>query len=243
MSSTNKTPNYNLSQYVGTDKPTYLGDYNGDMLKIDTQMKANNDAATVAAASAGEAVAKATAAQNDVDALKTRMSNVEQDITQAESNITQLQNTVTAQGQMLNTTTSTANQAKTAADAAKASVDTNSWTPETTATNISSGLVTGDLTCTYNPFLKLLNIRGELSLTNLLNQNTPIFKLPSTIPTPTAARTINSFGYIRTSANDFGGGAEVSIETDGRIIYRGGGVPGNSKLYVQQMLQTSAWFN
>lgn len=24
MSSTNKTTNYNLSQYIGTDKPTYL---------------------------------------------------------------------------------------------------------------------------------------------------------------------------------------------------------------------------
>lgn len=34
--STNKTTHYELSQYVGTDKPTYLGDYNGDMLKIDT---------------------------------------------------------------------------------------------------------------------------------------------------------------------------------------------------------------
>lgn len=43
MSSTNKTTNYELSQYVGTDMPTYLGDYNSDMLKIDTQMKANND--------------------------------------------------------------------------------------------------------------------------------------------------------------------------------------------------------
>ena len=41
MSSTNKTTNYELSQYIGTDKPTYLGDYNGDMLKIDTQMKVN----------------------------------------------------------------------------------------------------------------------------------------------------------------------------------------------------------
>lgn len=36
MASTNKTTNYELSQYVGTDKPTYLGDYNSDMSKIDT---------------------------------------------------------------------------------------------------------------------------------------------------------------------------------------------------------------
>lgn len=43
MASTNRTTNYELSQYVGSDKPTYLGDYNGDMLKIDTGMKANAD--------------------------------------------------------------------------------------------------------------------------------------------------------------------------------------------------------
>ncbi len=41
MSSTNKTANYELSQYIGSDKPTYLVDYNGDMLKIDTGMAAN----------------------------------------------------------------------------------------------------------------------------------------------------------------------------------------------------------
>ena len=36
MASTNKTTHYELSQYVGTDKPTYLVDYNTDMATIDT---------------------------------------------------------------------------------------------------------------------------------------------------------------------------------------------------------------
>ena len=44
MTATNHTENYNLSQFVGTDRPTWLGDYNGDMTKIDAQMKANADA-------------------------------------------------------------------------------------------------------------------------------------------------------------------------------------------------------
>ena len=35
MASTNKTTHYELSQYIGTDKPTYLVDYNQDMGKID----------------------------------------------------------------------------------------------------------------------------------------------------------------------------------------------------------------
>ena len=39
MSATNSTPNYDLPQYVATDKPTYLGDFNKAMLDIDTNMK------------------------------------------------------------------------------------------------------------------------------------------------------------------------------------------------------------
>ena len=43
MASTNKTENYDLSQFVGTDHPTWLGDYNDDMEKIDAQLKRNAD--------------------------------------------------------------------------------------------------------------------------------------------------------------------------------------------------------
>ena len=43
MTATNHTNNYNLSQFVGTDRPTWLGDYNGDMAKIDAQLKRNAD--------------------------------------------------------------------------------------------------------------------------------------------------------------------------------------------------------
>lgn len=50
MTATNHTKNYNLSQFAGTDRPTWLGDYNGDMTKIDTQLKKNaNDIASIAA--------------------------------------------------------------------------------------------------------------------------------------------------------------------------------------------------
>lgn len=50
MTATNHTKNYNLSQFAGTDRPTWLGDYNGDMAKIDTQLKQNAD--DIASASA-----------------------------------------------------------------------------------------------------------------------------------------------------------------------------------------------
>lgn len=51
MASTNKTANYDLSQFVGTDHPTWLGDYNDDMTKIDAQLKRNAD--DIASATAG----------------------------------------------------------------------------------------------------------------------------------------------------------------------------------------------
>lgn len=43
MTATNHTSNYNLSQFEPTDRPTWLVDYNGDMAKIDAQMKRNAD--------------------------------------------------------------------------------------------------------------------------------------------------------------------------------------------------------
>lgn len=52
MTATNHTKNYNLSQFAGTDRPTWLGDYNGDMTKIDAQLKRN--AEDVASAAAGK---------------------------------------------------------------------------------------------------------------------------------------------------------------------------------------------
>nr|UWG15673.1 MAG: hypothetical protein [Bacteriophage sp.] len=49
MTATKHTANYNLSQFAGTDRPTWLGDYNGDMAKIDAQLKKNADATASAA--------------------------------------------------------------------------------------------------------------------------------------------------------------------------------------------------
>ena len=62
MASTNKTTHYDLSQYIGTDKPTYLTDYNQDMSKIDTGI---NTAQTTATSADGKADAAKDAAIAD----------------------------------------------------------------------------------------------------------------------------------------------------------------------------------
>lgn len=58
MSSTNKTTNYELSQFIGSDKPAWLGDYNTDMGKIDTGI---HTAQTTATGADGKADANTTA--------------------------------------------------------------------------------------------------------------------------------------------------------------------------------------
>lgn len=46
MASTNKTVNYEFGQFLGTDKPSWLTDYNGDMIKIDLAIKTIEDLIT-----------------------------------------------------------------------------------------------------------------------------------------------------------------------------------------------------
>ena len=70
MSHTNSTTNYGLPQFLGTDKPSWLGDVNTAYADIDTQMKANADAAL-------DAYTAATAAAGAVDDLTPRVSSVE----------------------------------------------------------------------------------------------------------------------------------------------------------------------
>ena len=76
MSSTNKTPYYELPQFVGTDIPTWLGDFNGAMSDIDTALKTNADRADLASTQAGQAVQTANAANDAVSALQTTVAGL-----------------------------------------------------------------------------------------------------------------------------------------------------------------------
>ena len=83
MSSTNKTTNYDLSQYIGSDKPTYLSDYNGDMLKIDTQMKANADNVALAISGVETATTTANTANSTATTANTNANTANTNATKA----------------------------------------------------------------------------------------------------------------------------------------------------------------
>lgn len=84
MSSTNKTENYDLPQWIGTDKPTFLGDFNGAFLAIDKGMYAAktlaenaSEIATQANTSATNNAPRLAKAESDITTLKAGLTNVQ----------------------------------------------------------------------------------------------------------------------------------------------------------------------
>lgn len=121
MSYTNKTPNYNLPQYVADDKPTYLGDFNKAMLDIDTNMKAIDNKATSSVATANTANATAT------EALETA--------TDAQANVSNAQTLATEAKQLATTANTTANTANTNASTANTKAENALSTANTASSN------------------------------------------------------------------------------------------------------------
>lgn len=88
MSSTNKTPNLELSQFIGSDKPTWLGDVNGDMVKIDTGV--------------ATAIETAENAEQTASSLQTTVGGLQTTVSGHTSSISSLQSAQTTQGNAIN---------------------------------------------------------------------------------------------------------------------------------------------
>ena len=93
MASTNKTINVLLSQFLGTDHFSFLTDYNGDMLKIDTyigNLKALIDAASGKAEQNTESIQNV---QRDIQSIQTVQESQNNNITTNTEDITKLKET------------------------------------------------------------------------------------------------------------------------------------------------------
>lgn len=242
MASTNKTSNYKLSQYIGTDKPTYLGDYNSDMLKIDAQMKANADAASNAASAAGSAEAVAEKVSKDV-------VNLNQSVTGNSEDIAGLKTKNTQQDASLQNAINTASAALSKATQNEQNItDINSRNQWIQGTNIhNTGLPnysSGSWNCSYNPLSGLLNISGQIGLSqgSTIAANTTIASLPKNIADTigsTGQRTLWSTLYL-TLANGSLQVQNINIDQTGRIFSQ---LNLNSAMYlnIQVTLNTSTW--
>lgn len=90
MSATNQTPNYDLPQYIGTDVPSYLGDFNSAMLKIDTAIKGVDNKATSTESTAETAQSTAETAQATATQAKNAATQAQNDATKALTDLNKL---------------------------------------------------------------------------------------------------------------------------------------------------------
>ena len=75
MSHTNSTANLSLPQFIGSDKPTWLGDVNGAFSAIDAYAGTNDAAVAAAASDASSAISQASAAVSTANSANTTAGN------------------------------------------------------------------------------------------------------------------------------------------------------------------------
>lgn len=115
MASTNKTTNYQLSQFTSTDKPAWLGDYNQDMTRIDAGMKGNAD---------------------DIDSLETTVGAHTTAISGLSSDVASAQSDISSIGGRVTTLESSQATQDTAIATAQSTATTANGKADTNATNI-----------------------------------------------------------------------------------------------------------
>lgn len=203
MSSTNKTTNYELSQFLGTDKPAWLTDYNADMGKIDAQMKLNADAS---AGADGKADANTTAigtlANLTTDAKTNLVSAINEVDAHCDSATTSSQQALSTSTQAQTTATATATamtnlEAKFNLTASDLTVSCPQVTPSATATSVK---------CAKNSDGSLAKIYGRIRLPSGYNGDC-VITTSDTGLRPDTAITID------------GCALRISVATNGRDTY------------------------
>ena len=191
MSSTNKTTNYDLSQFVGNDKPAWLTDYNQDMAKIDAGIDAAQDTATGADSKADAN----TANIGDMSYLSTTAKNtLVAAINEIDSNTDAAANTASAAA-------TNANAAQTTADTAVAGLQRFNLTKRNNQTvTVNKGSLDSTNTLVQTAIDKtnsIFKIYGRVNVKNLSGQTGAFtISLGTTSLRPAQSYTINTGALV-----------------------------------------------
>lgn len=233
MSHANSTTNYNLPQFIGTDKPTWLNDVNGAMSAIDTQMKANADSATNAGTSATTANTNIGTLANLNTTTKTDLVSA---INEANTNAGTAKNTA-------DTAIANANTAKTEAETLAGKFNINQfihYTKDTTGVTCTNGtIVGGDFYIARNTEGSMFKIYGRMVVTlTAVNLSTITITLPTTgIPADSAYDIIDSGFAYDTGELNVGGlyPTTITINTDNTLSIKFTGRTNGHNQLVQLM--------
>lgn len=212
MGSTNKTQYLELPQWIGTDKPTFLGDFNDAFLKIDNGYNTINGTATTAGAQAGQAVEDASEALTKVEAVEVTANT-------ANSTANQANNTAAQALQTANNAQSTVNSLTGTVSGNTANIDNiKTWITG----NISNMFAGGVGFSNYNADLNLLNIVLYTNNPQSINVNDVIGKLPTQIMSAlniTENRTLYAVANFTLQSGDAFNGTVV-LTPEGNIKFQ-----------------------
>lgn len=213
MSSTNKTPNYQLPQFINTDVPSWLGDFNSAMSKIDTQMKANDTKATSASTNAENANTSATQALETANQANTTANGANTNATNALSAANTANDNASTAKQNSETALQTANTANGLASAANSTAQN----ANTNATKALNGLDKFNLknfkTYTNENMIPLTGLSDLNGAINIAYDNTKtVFKLYGIINLNTQA---NQQGQIKIQNTPFRPSKKITIQNAG----------------------------
>lgn len=93
MASTNKTPNLELPQFIGTDKPSWLVDFNGAMNTIDEKVHESNTNANEALNTANDAMGEITGYTADIEQANNNANEAKESAKTANTIATNAKNT------------------------------------------------------------------------------------------------------------------------------------------------------
>lgn len=191
MPSTNKTNPYELSQFIGSDIPSWLSDYNGDMLKINNAIQAAKTSADDAMSSAGSASSDITALSNTVTGLTENLNTTNQNVTKNTSDISSINSSVSNINQNIdslngkvnansdsigNLTTQVTNNTQSINTITPAFQNMGKWN------NAPLSLIdsfTGSINMYYNTYLNLVIINGNVKIPDTYEVTTSAFYLLS----------------------------------------------------------------
>ena len=204
MAATNHTTNYNLPQYIGTDKPTYLGDWNSTMGAIDTQMKTNAD-------NASGALSAAQTAQTNANSALSTAQGADSKADTAITNAAAAQSTADNATSVATSALSTANTAN-----SKSDTNTNSISALDTKVGDLSDLDTTDKTSVVNAINEVATSwtsLGSASGSNPITLPNDYKELMLEIDSPTAG----NFAFclertmLSSTSKNFNNGGYISI--------------------------------
>lgn len=227
MSYTNHTTNYNLPQYVGTDKPTYLGDFNSAMSAIDAQMKLNADSASTAGTNATTANTNiGTLANLDTTAKTDLVSAINEVNTTAGTAQTTANGANETAGSALSTATSASNGVSALQTyLTMSSITTYSTNSQFTVTGGGGSVNSASITVARNVDGTLGKVYGYIVLNGANSSGNSTVKLNvDTGLRPTEQIVISGCGYSQADVNNVGTiatGLSMTINTDGTIVFQG----------------------